>query len=103
MVSSKRKTVGFRTEEKLADAVNEILNDSDSHKDNIPEFSSSEESESESANRNDNESNISILIPSRRQMDVTSNTRFSKNDSKPRIPHSLAIWACNLQLKMKQM
>ena len=103
MVSSKRKTVGFRTAEKLADAVNEILNDSDSHKDNIPKFSSSEESESESANKNDNESNISILGPSRRQIDVTSNTRFYKNDSQPRIPPSLAIWACNLQLKMKQM
>ena len=69
MVSSKRKTVGFRTEEKLADVVNEILNDSDSHKDKIPEFSSSEDSESESANRNDNESNISILaLAADRQM-----------------------------------
>jgi len=38
------------TEEELADAVNEIVNDSDADTDNIPEFSSSEESESESAN-----------------------------------------------------
>ena len=37
-------------EEQLAEAVNEILNDSDSDGDNIPEFSSIEESESESAN-----------------------------------------------------
>ena len=49
MASRKRKTIGFKTEE-LADAVNEIVNDSDSDTDNIPEFSSSEESESESAN-----------------------------------------------------
>ena len=61
MTSRKRKTIGFITEEKLADAVNETVNDSDSNTDNIPEFSRSEESESESANRNDNESNISIL------------------------------------------
>jgi hypothetical protein len=33
--------------------VNEIVNDSDSSTDNIPEFSSSEESESESANESD--------------------------------------------------
>jgi len=55
VASRKRKTIGFRTEEELADAVNEIVNDSDSGTDNIPEFSSSEESESESVN----ESNIS--------------------------------------------
>ena len=30
MVYRKRKTTGFRTEEELADAVNEIVNDSDS-------------------------------------------------------------------------
>jgi len=54
----KRKTIGFRSEEELADAVNEIVNDSDSDTDNIPEFSSSEERESESANESDNESNI---------------------------------------------
>ena len=30
MASRKRKTIGFRTEEELADAVNEIVNDSDS-------------------------------------------------------------------------
>jgi hypothetical protein len=35
--------------------VNDIVNDSDSNTDNIPEFSSSEESESESS---DNESNV---------------------------------------------
>ena len=76
MASSKRKTIGFRTEEELADAVNEIVNDSDSDKDHIPEFSSSEERESESANESDNESNISIPT-----------TGFSKNDHQPRIPH----------------
>jgi len=42
MAYRKKKANGFRTEEELVDAVNEI--------DNIPEFSSSEESESESAN-----------------------------------------------------
>jgi len=78
MASRKRKTTGFRTEEELADAANEIVNDSDSDTDNIPEFSSSEESESESANESDNGSNISIPGPSRRQMDVTSTTGFSK-------------------------
>ena len=46
MASRKRKKIGLKTEEELADAVNEILNDSDSDIDNIPEFSSSEESES---------------------------------------------------------
>jgi len=30
MAARKRKTIGFRTEEKLADGVNEIVNDSDS-------------------------------------------------------------------------
>jgi len=49
MASRKRK-IGLKTEEELADAVNEIVNDSDSDTDNIPKFSSSEESESESAN-----------------------------------------------------
>jgi hypothetical protein len=72
MASRKRKTVGFINEEELADTVNEIVNDSDSDTDNIPEFSSSEESESESAN----ESNISIPSPSRRQIDVTPTTGF---------------------------
>ena len=43
MASRKRKTTGFKTEEELADALNEIVNDSDSDTDNIPEFSSSEE------------------------------------------------------------
>jgi len=80
--SRKRKKTGFRTEEELADAVNEIVNDSDSDTDNIPEFSSSEESESES----DNESNISIPGPSRRQIDVIPTAGFSKNDRQPRIP-----------------
>ena len=74
----KRKTIGFRTDEELADAVNEIVNDSDSDTDNIPKFSSSEES--------DNKSNISIPGPSRRQIDVTPTTGFSKNDCQPRIP-----------------
>jgi len=68
MASRKRKTNGFRTEEELADAVNEIVHDSDSDTDNIPEFSSREETESESANESDNGSNISIAGPSRRQM-----------------------------------
>jgi len=86
MASRKTKTVGFRTEEELADAANEIVNDSDSDTDNIPEFSSYEESESESANESDNESNISILGPSCRQIDVTPTTGFSKNDRQPRIP-----------------
>jgi len=76
MTSRKRKTIGFRREEELADAVNEIVNDSDSDTDNIPEFSSSEESESESANESDYESNISIPT-----------TWFSKNDRQLRIPH----------------
>ena len=60
MASRKRKTIRFRTEEELADAVSEIVNDSDSDRDNILEFSSSEESESESAIESDNEGNISI-------------------------------------------
>ena len=30
MASRKRKTIGFRTEEELADVVNEIVNESDS-------------------------------------------------------------------------
>ena len=66
--------------------MNEIVNDSDSDTDNIPEFSSNEDSESESANESDNESNISILGPSRRQIDVTPTTGFSKNYRQPRIP-----------------
>jgi len=86
MASRKRKTVWFKTEEELADAANEIVNDSDSDTDNIPEFSSSEESESESANESDNESNISIPGPSCRQIDVTPTTGFSENDPHPRIP-----------------
>ena len=86
MASRKRKTIGFRNEEELADAVNKIVNDSDSDSDNIPEFSSSEESESGSANESDNESNISTPGPSRRQTDVTPTTGFSKNDPQPRIP-----------------
>jgi len=86
MASRKRKTIGFRTEEELADAVNEIVNDSDSDTDNIPEFSSSEESESESANESDNESNISMTGPSHRQINVTPTTGFFKNDRQPRIP-----------------
>jgi len=82
--SRKRKTIGFKTDEELADAVIEILNDSNSDTNNIPEFSSSEESESESANESYNESNISIPGPSRRQIDVTT-TGFSENDRQPRI------------------
>ena len=81
MASRKRK-IGLKTEEELADAVNEIVNDSDSDTDNIPKFSSSEESESESTN----ESNISIPGPSHRQIDVTPTTVFSENDRQPRIP-----------------
>ena len=83
MASRKRKAIGFRTEEELADVVNEIINDSDSDTGNIPEFSSSEESESESANESDNESNISIAGPSRRQM-LPPTTGFSKNDCQSR-------------------
>jgi len=86
MASRKRKTIGYRTEEELADAVNEIVNDSDSDTDNIPEFSNSEESESESANESDNESNISIPGHSHRRTEVTPTTGFSKNDHQPRIP-----------------
>jgi len=86
MAYRKRKTVGFRTEEELADAVNEIVNDSDSDTDNIPKFFISEESESESANESDNDSNISIPGPSRGQIDVTPTTGVSKNDRQPRIP-----------------
>ena len=86
MASSKRKTIGFKTEEELADVVNETVNDTVSDTDNIPEFSSSEDSESESANESDNESNISIPGPSHRQIDVTPTTGFSKNDRQPRIP-----------------
>jgi hypothetical protein len=71
---------------KNSDAVNEIVNDGVSDTDNIPEFSSSEQSESESANECDNESNISILGPTRRQIDVTLTTGFSENDRQPRIP-----------------
>jgi len=37
MASRKRKTIGFRTEEALADVVNAIVNESDSDTDNIPE------------------------------------------------------------------
>jgi len=66
--------------------VNDIVNDSDSDKDIIPEFSSSEDSESDSANERDNEGNISTLGPSRRQIDVTPTTGFSKNYRQPRIP-----------------
>jgi len=86
MASRKRNTIGSRTDEQLAEAVNEILNDSDSDGDNIPEFSSSEESESESAIASDNESNISIPGPNHRQTDVNPTTGFSKNDREPRIP-----------------
>ena len=78
MASRERETIGFRTEEELADAVDEIVNDSDSDTDIIPEFSSSEESESESANESDSERNISIPGPSRRQIDVTPTTGFLK-------------------------
>jgi len=66
--------------------VNEIVNDSNSDTDNIPEFSSSEESVSQSANESDNESNISIPVPSRREIEVTPTTGFSENDCQPRIP-----------------
>jgi len=86
MASRKRKTIVFRTEEELAGAVNDIVNDSDSDTGNIPEFSSGEDSEFESANESDNESNISIPGPSRRQIDVTPTTGFSKNNRQPRIP-----------------
>ena len=78
MASRKRKTVGFRSEEELADAVNKIVNDSNSVTDDIPKFSSSEESESESANESDNESNFSTSGPSRRQRDVTPTTGLLK-------------------------
>jgi len=86
MASRKRNIIGFKTEEELVDVVNEIVNDSGSDTDNIPEFSSSEETESEIANESDNESNISIPGPSRRQIDVAPTTGFSENDRQPRIP-----------------
>jgi len=86
MASRKRQTIGFKTEEELADVVNEIVNDSDSDIDNIPKFSSSEKSESESANESENESNISKPGPSHRQIYVTPTTGFSENDRQPRIP-----------------
>jgi len=70
----------------VVNRVNQIVNDSDSDTDNIPKFSSSEQSESESAHESDNESNISILGPSCRQIDVTPTTQFSENDRQPRIP-----------------
>jgi len=85
MAPRKRKTIRFRTEEELAVAVNETVDDSDSDTDNIPGFSSSEESEFESAN----ESDISTLGPSHRQLDVTPTTVFSKNDRQPRIALSI--------------
>jgi hypothetical protein len=66
--------------------VNGSVNDSHSDRDNIPEFSISEESEPASANGSDNESNISTPGPSRKQIDVTPTTGFSKNDRQPRIP-----------------
>jgi len=40
MASRKTITIRFKTEEELADAVNEIVNDSDSDTDNIHKFSS---------------------------------------------------------------
>ena len=86
MTSRERKTIGFRNEEELADGVNEIVNDSDSDTDDIPEFESSEESESERANESDNESNIATPGPSCRQIDVTPTAGFSENDRQPRIP-----------------
>jgi len=85
MASRKRKTIGFRTEEELADVVNEIVNDTDSDTDNIPQFSS-EDSECENANESDNESSISIPGHSHRHTDVSPTTGFSKNDRQPRIP-----------------
>jgi len=102
MASRKRRTNGFRTVEELADAVNEIVNDSNSDTDNIPEFSSSEEGESESANESDNESNISIPGPSGRQM-LPHLQGFLKMIVNQEYHPSQAIRACNLQLKMKQM
>ena len=89
MASRKRNTIGFRTEEELADAVNYMVNDSDSDIDNISECSSSEESETESENESDNESNISIPGSSGGQTDVSPTTGFSKNDRQPRIPPSI--------------
>jgi len=38
MASRKRKTIGYRTEEESADAMNEIVNDSDSDKIILPKF-----------------------------------------------------------------
>ena len=103
MTSSKRKTIGFKTEEELADAVNEIVNDSDSDTDNIPDFSSSEESESESANESDNDCNISIPGPSCGQIDVTPTTGFSENNPQPRIPPFIGNLGVQFALKIKQM
>ena len=103
MASRKRKTIGFKTKEELADVVNEVLNDNDSDTDKIPEFSSSQESESESANESDNESNISIPGPSRRQTMLPQTQGFLKMIVNQEYHPSQAIRACNLQLKIKQM
>ena len=77
--------------------VNEIVNDSDSVADNIPELSGSEESESVSANESD-DSNISILGPSRRQIDVTPTTGLIKMIVNQEYHPSQAIPECNLQM-----
>jgi hypothetical protein len=100
-MTSRKRTV-FRTEEALADAVKEIVNDSDSGTDNIPEFSSNEESESESENESDNESNFPIPGPSRRQM-LPQIQGFLKMIVNQEYHTSQVIRACNLQLKMKRM
>jgi len=82
----KRKTIGFRTEEELADVVNEIINDSDSDKDNILNFQVVKRVNLKVQMRVITRVIIQTPGPSHRQMDVTPTTGFCKNDCKPRIP-----------------
>ena len=100
IASSKRKTIVFKTEEELADAVNEIVNDSDSDTDNIPEFSSS---------------GVNLKVQMRVIMRVTFQywalaadrqmlpqlQGFLKMIINQEYHPSKAIWVCNLQLQYK--
>jgi len=97
-----KKAIGFRTEEEFAGEVNEIVNDSDSDTNNIPEFSSTEEIESESENESYYASYFSIPGPSRRQM-LFQLQGFLKVIVNQEYQTSWTIRACSLQLKMKQM
>ena len=80
--------------------MNEIVNDSDSEAENISAFSSSEESECEGAVQSDNEGDISIPGPSRRQT-LPQLQGFLIMIVNREYHPSLAIRACNFQLKMK--